>query len=444
MWFKNFFENIGFEVLISGTRTTLTNIDLAKKADIVIVSVPIQKTIEVIKEVRKNVKKNALLCDFTSLKSKQVDAIKKADSGVLGIHPLFGPMVQSLDGQKFAFCKVKDNHWVNFLKKLFIQNGADVIEVSPKEHDLQMADDFKKIAQIQSTKILQLIDKQPIKIVSIKKPVDFTKQSMVGFLGPKGTFSHQATLKIFTQKPQCVEAKTITEIFEKVNSHEIDIGIVPIKNTIGGIVAETINCLINYPVKVSGSFNMEIHQCLLSRIKNKKNIQFIKSHPQALSQCNNWLAKNLPQTKTEATASTTVPILNSTDKTTGFIASEIAAKIYGLNILAKNIETNTDNLTKFYLITPEINKILQKKLQANKTLILLAVHDKVGVLQDILDIFAKNNINLTALHSVPSLLRQWDYFFFLEIETPYPSLKTKKVLKELEKYCSMVRVLGVS
>jgi len=266
----------------------------------------------------------------------------------------------------------------------------------------------------------------------------------VGFLGPKGTFSHQAILKIFTQKTQCVKAETITEIFEKVNSQEIDIGIAPIENTIGGIVSETINCLINYPVKVSGSFNMEIHQCLLARTKDKVDIKIIKSHPQALSQCKNWLTNNLPHAKTETTASTTAPILNTTDKTVGFIASEIAGKVYGLNILAKNIETTTNNLTKFYLILPDIDKLLQKKLGAAKTLILLAVYDRVGVLRDILNVFVKNNINLTALHSIPSLLRQWDYFFFLEIDTPYPSTQTKIILQQLEQYCSMVRVLGIS
>jgi len=266
----------------------------------------------------------------------------------------------------------------------------------------------------------------------------------VGFLGPKGTFSHQATLNIFHKKTQFVETKTITEIFKKVDSQEIGIGIVPIENTIGGIISETINCLINYHVKVSGSFNIEIHQCLLARTKNKKDLQMIKSHPQALSQCSNWITNNLPHTRTEATASTTAPIINTTDKTIGFIATEIAAKVYGLNVLAKNIETTTDNLTKFYLITPEIDKSLQKKLEIDKTLILLAVYNRIGVLRDILDIFVKNNINLTALHSTPSLLGQWDYFFFLEIETPYLSPKTKKVLKELEEYCSMVKVLGVS
>ena len=544
LWFKNFFQNLGFEVLISDSKTKLTNIELTKKADIVIVSVPVDKTIEVIKEVRSYVRKDALFCDLTSLKSKPVKAMKKANSGVLGIHPLFGPLVQNLEMQKIVFCKVKNNRWVNFLKKIFVQNGAEIVEISPEEHDLQMAivqalthftnislartlysqkivpkssfltpifrlqsiivgrilgqdpkfyasieienpyfkkvlkdfkkqindlaedidnkdyegfikkfeetslylDGFRKVAQTKSTEILRMIDKQPIKTTAIgtKKMADWGGKFKIGFLGPKGTFSHQAAIKVFSQKPEFVPTKTITEIFEKVNSEEIDIGIVPIENTIGGLVSETVNCLIKYPTKTSGSLNINVHQCLLVRTTDREKIEIVKSHPQALTQCKEWLENNLPQAKTEISSSTTAPILSTIDEKVGFIGSRVAADVYGLNILAKNIESTVDNITKFYLILPDIDKSLQKKLQAEKTLILFAIYDRVGVLRDILDVFAKNNLNLTSLHSIPSHLRAWDYFFFLEVDALYPSPKIKNVLKEMEQYCPTIRVLGVS
>ena len=307
-------------------------------------------------------------------------------------------------------------------------------------------DGFRKVAQTKSTEVLRMIDKQPIKTTAIetKKMADWGGKFKIGFLGPKGTFSHHAAIKAFSQKPEFVPTRTITEIFEKVNSKEVDVGIVPIENTIGGLVSETINCLINYPLKTSGSLNISVHQCLLARTNDKEKIKIIKSHPQALAQCKDWLEKNLPQATTEVSTSTTAPILNTIDEKVGFLAPEVAAEVYGLNILAKNIESTADNITKFHLILPDIDEALQKKLQAEKTLVLFAIYDRVGVLRDILDVFVKNNLNLTSLHSIPSHLRAWDYFFFLEVDAFYPSEVIKNVLKEMEQYCPTIRVLGVS
>lgn len=278
-----------------------------------------------------------------------------------------------------------------------------------------------------------------------RSKINFRKKRLkIGFLGPKGTFSHQAAFRIFGKKLLFVPLKTIKEVFEEVNNQEIDFGIVPAENAISGIVSETINCLIDYPLKVIGSYNLNVHHCLLSADKNKRKLKVIKSHEQAFSQSKKWLERNLPEVSFEITSSTTAPILENRDEKVGFIASVIAAQEYGLNILAKNIEDNKENQTKFYLVSTQTNKTLQKKMGAKKTLILFSVYDRVGILRDILDVFAKNNLNLTRLHSIPSRWRNWDYFFFLEVDALYPSSKIKKVLKEIEKHCPTIRVIGLS
>jgi len=539
-WFKGFFENQGFKVLISDIGTSLTNIDVAKKADIVIISVPIRETVKVIKEIRNFVRKRALLCDITSLKVKSIEAMKKAKSGVLGMHPLFGPLVQNLEGQKIVFCKVKNNQRVDFLKKNFIKNNAEIIEISPKDHDKEMAivqalihfvnialartlhsqkttseylfltpifrlqsliigrilgqnsqlsaeielenpyfkkvliefekeikdlakdvknknfgnfiekikktslclNEFKEVAREKSTEVLRIIDKQPIKAKKVSK-ISSRKILKIGFLGPEGTFSYQAAINLFV-KSKIIEFPTIKKIFEGINNQKINLGIVPAENFIGGIIRETINCLIEYPLKVTGSFNLPIHHCLLGRVKNKKEIKIIKTHQQALSQCRDWIEKNLPGVKLETTSSTTAPILETKDKAIGFIASESAAKVYQLKVLAKDIEDSKNNFTKFYLVSSDINKAIQEKLKAKKTLILFAAYNRVGVLRDILDVFAKNNLNLTFLHSIPSRLRPWDYFFFSEVDVLYPCLRIKRVIKEVKKYCPMIRIIGVN
>lgn len=542
-WFDNFFKKIGLEVLISDINTKLSNVDLAKKADIVMVAVPIRKTIEVIEEIRSFVRKDALLCDITSLKIKPIKAMKKSKSGALGMHPLFGPLVSGLEGQTIVFCRVRNNKWTDFLSDIFLKNKAKIVEIPAKEHDKQMAivqalthfsnislartlyyektafnpsfltpvfrlqslilgrilgqspelyadiemenpyfpkiladfkkeiqglsqdittknfknftkkfketsqylDGFRKLAQTKSVEILRIVDRQPIKLKEAKRKIGFRKKSSsVGFLGPEGTFSHQAAKDAFGKNAKFVPLGTIRDVFEAVNNHEVDFGVVPAENSTTGIVSETMYNLINYPLKVTGSFDLKIHQCLLARVEDKKRIKIIESHEQALSQCRNWLQNNLSQVKLKSVSSTILPIIEKKKKETGFIAPKVASEIYNLNILARNIEDNKDNFTKFYLISTDIYKEAQEKLEANRTLVLFAVYDRVGILRDILNVFAKNGLNLTSLHSTPSRLKPWDYFFFVEVEVFFPSAKIKKVLKEIAKYCPIIRVIGVS
>lgn len=541
-WFKNFFEKEGLKVIISDKRTKLSNIELAKRADIVIVSVPVRITVKVIKEIRGIIRKDALFSDLTSLKEKPVKAMKKAKSGVLGIHPLFGPLAADIKGQSIVFCLERKNKWIDFLRKIFQKNGAKIIDISPKEHDIQMAylqslihfsnismayflftqnfrpkssfltplfrlqslvfgrilgqnskvyaeisienpyfheilkkyfqeislfekniidhdykefqrkfrdsslhlSNFVKVAQEKTTQILKTIEKQPIKIGRIKK-IDF-KKGKIGYLGPKGTFSFLAVQKVSKNKTQILPFLTIRNIFESVLNGEIDFGVVPIENSTTGLVSETIQSFIDFPVYALGSFKIPIHHCLLSRAKELKALKIIKSHPQALSQCHLFLDKNLPNIIKESTSSTISPILENTFKNTGFIAPCETKKIFKLNVLAKNIENTKDNFTRFFLISSEIEKSVLKKtkLKSKNTLLLLSVYDKAGVLRDILNIFAKRGINLTALHSIPGHSQTWDYLFFLEIEKSHFSPEIKNALKELEKFCPFVRVLGLA
>ncbi len=542
-WFKMFFEKEGLEVIISDKDTSLSNFELAQKADIVIVSVPIKESVQIIKEVRSYIKKDALLTDFTSLKLKQTEALKKSKGGALGMHPLFGPLVSDLSNQVIVFCRVKDNYWVKFLQNFFIKKGAKIIEISPREHDRQMAmiqalihftnisiartlytqkinsksplltpvfrlqsliigrilsqnprlyaeleienpyfkriltefekqsrllsidikkknskgfirkfiqtasylEGFREIAQIKSNEVLKVLEHQPIKIKESKTRISLKEgEYKVGFLGPEGTFSHQAVLSIFPQEKNIFPFLTIKDVFEAVNNGEIEVGVVPAENSNNGMVAETINRLIEYPLKVSGSFNHRIHHCLLARTNHIKEIKIIKSHPQALEQCRHWLESHFQKVKIESVSSTTSSILESKDPKVAFIASKAAAEIYNLKILAENIEDVRENFTKFYLISSDLNKYFIKKLKARKTLILYAVYDRVGILRDVLDVFAKNNINLTCLHSVPSRLKPWDYYFFQEVEIPYFSPTLQKVIKEVSRYCPIIRILGAS
>lgn len=282
------------------------------------------------------------------------------------------------------------------------------------------------------------------KLKLIKKSIKIN-DFKIGFLGPKGSFSHQATYSVFKTK-NLIPFDTISYIFENIQRNKIDLGVVPAENTLGGIVSETINNLITYSLKVTGSFDYPIHHFLLSYGNDINKIKVIKTHPQAIEQCRLFLNRIFKgkKIKFETASSTTAPILSSKSKKIGFIASKIASSIYNLNILAKNIEDKKYNFTKFYILSKKMIDDIIKSLDSKKTLVLLGVYDRIGILRDILDVIANKNINISSLHSIPSRIKPWDYFFFLELELNYNSKKLYFCLKKIKKYCTMIRILGAS
>ncbi|MCK5477075.1 MAG: prephenate dehydrogenase/arogenate dehydrogenase family protein, partial [Candidatus Aenigmarchaeota archaeon] len=140
-WFKAFFENNKYSVLISGRKTKLTNIELTKKSDVVIVSVPIRETSQVIKEILPFLKDDSLLMDFTSVKTEPLNEMKKAKKtiGVVGLHPLFGPLVTNISNQYIAVCMKRENKLWKEMKKLLEKEGANLVNMTANEHDKQMA-----------------------------------------------------------------------------------------------------------------------------------------------------------------------------------------------------------------------------------------------------------------------------------------------------------------
>ncbi|MFH1233349.1 MAG: prephenate dehydrogenase/arogenate dehydrogenase family protein [Patescibacteria group bacterium] len=544
-WFKFFFENNGCNCLVAGRKTRLTAEKLAKQADIVIISVPIRETTKVIREIRDLLKPEALLCDFTSLKVDSLkEMLKRKHGGILGIHPLFGPLVPSMTGQHIVFCKGRDNNWVNFLENLFESKGGKVIKINSKKHDKQMAmvqalthftniafakviqrqkiqpfnafstpnfklqsmlagrilglspslcadieienkifhgllkqyindikklsrivlsgkkiqfesefrsiaksmSDFIPIAQIKTSEIMHLLDKQP---VEIKKTIHIinklgAKTINVACLGPEGTFSHTASKNIFSKEKNFLMTSTINQVFKAIQGDFVKFGVVPIENSTAGVVQETLDSILNYPLRVIGSYKMEIHHNLLGRTKSLNNIKIIRSHIQPLGQCREWISQNLPKATIEPQDSSTKAILSTNDPRVAFIGSKEAAKEYGLKILTENIEDNKNNITEFYILAKNTDSRLGKSLGSSRTLMIVAVYDRPGVLNDILKIFANHKLNLTKLHSRASVVEGWDYYFFLEIDCLPNTRDFKMAFQEVKKYCSLIRIFGVS
>lgn len=259
----------------------------------------------------------------------------------------------------------------------------------------------------------------------------------IAYLGPRGTFSHQASLLVASEK-NLLPVDSIYQIFEAISAGKADFGVVPAENSTEGTVRETIDYLIEFNLHTNGSIDLPIHQNLISNEKKLQDIKVVYSHPQALAQCRKWLQENLPQVKQQATSST-VSSMKSYTKGAAFIASNLAAEMNNIDVLVNNIEDNNENVTKFYIISKDINKVISK---SPKTLLFLTVFNRVGILRDILDIFASNNINLSKIESRPSREKVWDYYFYIEIEISREDKKFNQVFNLLKQFCPVIKVIG--
>ncbi|MDD3725882.1 MAG: prephenate dehydratase [Candidatus Ratteibacteria bacterium] len=261
----------------------------------------------------------------------------------------------------------------------------------------------------------------------------------ISYLGPEGTFTHQAALKKFGEKSEFIPCKTIDHIFRDVEQDRADYGVVPIENSIEGVVTHTLDMFVESNLNITAEILLDVHHYLLSKAKSLRDIKKVYSHYQAIGQCWNWIVENLPDAKLIETESTTTAVkMAKKEKNAASIGSLIAADIYNIGVLAERIEDYGENITRFLVI----GKNFSGKTGKDKTSILVSIKDKVGALHDILLHFKNNSINLTRIESRPSKKKAWDYIFFFDFIGHKDDPSVKNVLKEIEKESVFLKVLG--
>ncbi len=268
------------------------------------------------------------------------------------------------------------------------------------------------------------------------------------YLGPEGSNVNRAMLKFISllniQSKNIIPLKNIKAVMESHRNDADSVCILPIENSIEGIVRETIDNLLRINdknIKIQAEISLPINHFLLSTGKDKSKIKKIISHPQALAQCSNYLYENFPQAELKEFSSTSYAaekVMTEKDETLAAISTDICAEIFNLNILDKNINDEKDNKTRFYLL----GRTELGKKNNPKTAIILSVKNKAGALCDVLKIFSQNNINLTYIDSRPSKKRLGEYLFFMELEGNIQNKVISDSLNNLSKYVDFVRVLG--
>jgi chorismate mutase/prephenate dehydratase len=261
----------------------------------------------------------------------------------------------------------------------------------------------------------------------------------VSYLGPEATFSHQACLKQFGSAAQLVPMGSLREVFEEVERGRADYGVVPIENSTEGVVSHTLDLFVDSPAKITGEIIQNISHFLLSKNGKRQKIKKLYSHPQAIAQCGSWLEANLKGVEVVEVASTgKAAALSQKDPKAAAIASELAAPLYGLRVVEPHIEDQANNVTRFLVISmTDLGKT-----EDDKTSILFSVKDRVGALYHMLQPFSQHHINLSKIESRPSKKKPWEYIFYVDLEGHQEDQTVKNALKELEKECLFLKVLG--
>ncbi len=261
----------------------------------------------------------------------------------------------------------------------------------------------------------------------------------VAYLGPQATFTHQAALQQFGAAAGYRPARSIGEVFDDVERARAGFGVVPVENSTEGAVNMTLDRLTVSDALICGELRLDITQHLLSRAGELSEIKRIISHPQALAQCRGWLAEHLPDVPTEEMLSTAAAAeLAASDATVAAIASELAARLYGVPVLRARIEDNPHNATRFLVVgRPPIGPTGR-----DKTSICFAMKNEPGALYRILEPLARAGINLTKIESRPAKQGPWEYVIFVDLEGHRETAEVASVLREIGERTLFLKILG--
>jgi chorismate mutase / prephenate dehydratase len=262
----------------------------------------------------------------------------------------------------------------------------------------------------------------------------------VAFLGPEGTFTHQAALKHFGHAVEAISLGAIDEVFREVESGAVQYGVVPVENSTEGVVNHTLDSFMDSSLKICGEVDLRIHHHLLLGEHTQENrITRIYSHQQTLAQCRKWLDAHMPTVERVAVSSNAQAARRLKDEwNAAAIAGEMAAELYGLKIMHHNIEDRPDNTTRFIIIgrqdTPPSGQ--------DKTSILVRMKNRPGALYHVLKPFKEHGVDLTRVESRPSRSGNWSYVFFIDFEGHRDDDNVGRVLAALEQEAMDIRFLG--
>ncbi len=267
-----------------------------------------------------------------------------------------------------------------------------------------------------------------------------TKRARVVFQGAEGAYSQAAMAQYFGDQIQSFHVDTFREAMSAIDEGSADFAVLPIENSTAGIVSEIYDLLVEFENYIVGEQIIEIHHCLLGVPGAKlEDIRTVYSHPQSLMQSGRFLSEHdWRQISMQNNAFAAKKVADEQDKSQAAIASESAAKVYGLEVLQYGINQEEDNSTRFIIVTNQ--KIFRK--DAGKVSICFEVPHQSGSLYHMLSHFIYNNLNMCKIESRPIEDRNWEYRFFIDFEGNLADSAVKNALRGLRDEARNMKILG--
>jgi chorismate mutase / prephenate dehydratase len=261
----------------------------------------------------------------------------------------------------------------------------------------------------------------------------------IAYLGPAGTFSEMAVEKHFGHCVDGVPLPSIDEVFREAETGATQFAVVPVENSTEGAVGRTLDLLLQTPLAICAEVVLRVHQNLMTKRASLAGVTRVYSHAQSLAQCHQWLAANLPQVERVQVASNAEAArLAAAEPGTAAIAGEIAAAIYGLNVLAPHIEDEPNNTTRFWVLG-------RQQVAASgrdETSLVMSAPNRPGAVHALLEPFAKHGVSMTRFESRPARTGAWEYLFYIDITGHKDDAPVAAALAELATRAPFLKLLG--
>lgn len=282
------------------------------------------------------------------------------------------------------------------------------------------------------------VEKLFLEVMMENRKLQEKEKCLIGFQGEHGAFGEVAA-KYYDSQLVTIPCLEFADVFEGVREGSLDLGIVPVENSLGGSINQVNEQLLKSSLKVLAAVKLRINLCLLALPQaHLRDIKTVYSHPQALSQCRSFLMENRLESRSYYdTAGAARMLKKEALNTAAAIANPLCEKLYNLKIIKDNIEDNSSNFTRFLILTKE-----EKRTKANRCSIIFSIPHKTGALFSILEIFARAKINLTRVESFPQRDNPGSYIFFLDFEIKENLNQVSKILEEVRLKTRMLKYLG--
>ncbi len=309
-------------------------------------------------------------------------------------------------------------------------------QINDRAREERVSEHIKRIARSEN------MDQEVIESIyrQIMTACRRTQGIEVAFPGEPGAYSEEAALKFFGPLAITKPQESLEDVFRAVEQDEVQFGIAPIENSLEGTIGRSYDLLLTSSLKVCGELELRVTHCLVANPEARLDaIKKVYSHPQALGQCRTFLKQLGCRLAPTSDTAISVKMLKEKGLTdAGAIASARAAEIYQMKILAREIEDNPSNFTRFFILAKEDCPPSGN----DKTSIVFSVRHRPMALYDLLSKFASKGVNLTKIESRPTRQKAWEYNFYLDFEGHREDKAPRGVLASLEETALFLRVLG--